>query len=206
MPRLPALRSLRSLPARLLRNLARDDGASLTVEAVVVFPLLIWAFCATFAYYDVYRHKMLAMKGNYAISDLLSRETCDVNMNYLNGTEDVFEYFTRASDADAWIRVTPVRCKKRCDNPNTRVLRRDWSHATDGKSSLTNGKVNNQYRDVVPMIAKGERVIMVESSLDYEPIFGTLIPGIGNRTMVDIVMTRPRFAPKLSWGNAPCDS
>lgn len=196
------MRLIRSLIARFHRG----EEASLTVEAVIILPLLLWAFVASYAFYDAYRHKALAMKGNYGISDLLSRETDPINMTYLRGIEDVFEYFTRSPNANAWVRVTPVRCRKNCANPNTRVLKRDWSKATDGHDILYNSDVNGaHYRALVPMIAKGERVIMVETNLTYTPMFQALVPGLGSQRVIsDVVMTRPRFAPQLCWGSLTC--
>jgi hypothetical protein len=189
---------------KLKSRFVRDEEAGLTVEAVIILPLLLWALMAMYAFYDVYRHKMLAMKANYAISDLLSRETDPINLAYINGIEDVYEFYTRSSDGDAWIRVTPVKCRRRCNNLNTRQLQRDWSRGTDGQVSLRNGVVNRDYRDLIPLVPKGERIIMVETELTYEPLFGDYFTPIGERTMRDVVFTRPRFSPQLCWGTMSC--
>ncbi len=194
---------LKPTPMRALRAFLRGEEASLSVEAVLVLPFLLWAFAAMFAFFDVYHTRSLALKGNYAVADLLSRETNAINMTYLRGTEDMFTYLTKGGDA-AWIRVTPVRCQRRCDNPATRVLRRDWSRATDGKARLTNAQVNNDYRDIIPMMARGDRVIMVETSLHYTPPINPVLTGVTAREIYDITMTRPRFSPQLCWGNLSC--
>ncbi len=188
---------------RALRRFLRGEEAGLSVEAVLVLPFMLWAFAALFSYFDVYRARSLAMKGNYAVSDLLSRETDPIDTAYLNGIEAVFTFITE-SDDESWIRVTPVHCLSDCTDPDTRVLQRDWSRATDGVDWLSNADVNSDYRDIVPMIASGERVIMVETRIAYKPPVGPAITGVTARDLRDTTFTRPRFAPQLCWGEDLC--
>ncbi|HGG05944.1 MAG TPA: hypothetical protein ENK28_10830 [Aliiroseovarius sp.] len=181
----------------------RREDASLTVEAVFIFPLVLWAFVATITFVNVFQTRALAQKGNYAVADLLSRETNAINQSYLNGIGEVYEYLTK-SDTSAWIRVTPVRCQRRCNNMETRLLKRDWSRATDGIPRLTNAEVDANYRDIIPEIPKGERVIMVETQMNYAPPFSSAFTILSTRTLQDISMTRPRFAPQLCWVGRRC--
>jgi len=179
------------------RHFGRDDTASLSVEAVLILPILLWAFLATFTFFDIYRAKNLSLKANYAVSDLLSRETNAVNTSYLLGLEKVFQYLTQGGDP-AWIRVTVVHCSQDCATVD-RQLVVDWSHATDQKPQHTSLDVKNHYDRIIPVIASGERLIMVETSTNYSPPFSQSLTGITARQMTDIVMTRPRFAPQLLW-------
>ncbi len=188
-----------------LARFRRDEDASLSVEAVLVLPILLWAFLACYTFFDVYRAKNLSLKANYAISDLLSRETTTINNTYLLGAESVFRYLTQ-SESSSWLRVTVVYCEDDCDQSN-RDLRRDWSKATDGLPTFSNQDVMNHLEPIVPWIASGERVIIVETGVEYEPPFSENLTGIGERDFVDIVMTRPRFAAWLCWEDeAPCSS
>jgi len=181
----------------------RDEEASLSVEAVMVLPILLWAFLATYTFFDVYRAKNLALKANYAISDLLSRETMTIDMNYLLGAEKVFKYLTQSDDT-AWVRVTEVYCNDNCADPS-RDLKRDWSKATDNLPTFNDDDVMDHLEPIIPLIATGERVIIVETGVGYEPPFSQGLTGIGSRNFVDIVMTRPRFAGWVCWqGEAPC--
>jgi len=183
----------------------RDEDASQSVEAVLVIPLLLWAFLASYTFFDVYRAKSLALKANYAISDLISRETGEMNMTYLLGAEQVFEYLTQESP-DPWVRVTEVYCEANCADPN-RTLKVDWSKATDSLPTFTDADVMNNLDPIIPLLAQDERVVIVETSIDYEPPFSQNLTGIGERTFVDIVMTRPRFAGFVCWeGEPPCDT
>ncbi|MEJ2003105.1 MAG: hypothetical protein P8X77_17325, partial [Maritimibacter sp.] len=81
-----------------LHRFSREEDAVVLVEAVLVLPMLLWAFGAGYVYFDAFRAKNLATKGNYAISDLLSRETNTVNANYVEGMGKVYQYLTRSND------------------------------------------------------------------------------------------------------------
>ncbi|MCB1359059.1 MAG: hypothetical protein KDK53_22005 [Maritimibacter sp.] len=182
-----------------------EDAASQSVEALLIIPLLIWTFLASYTFFDVYRAKSLALKANYAISDLLSRETETIDMNYLLGAEKVYDYLTQ-QEADPWVRVTVVYCWDKCTaaQEDIRVLKADWSKATDGLPTFSDADVMSHLDPIVPLLAEGERVIIVETSTEYTPPFSQNLTGIGSRTFVDIVMTRPRFAPQLCWDGIGC--
>jgi len=193
-----ALRRVR----RVFSRFAAREDASLSVEAVLVLPLLLWAFLAIFVFFDAYRVKNLALKANYAISDLLSRETSVIDMDYIRGSERLYEYLTRVQ-TDAWLRVTVVHCTADCGE-SSRTLERDWSRATNEMAALSNEDVMELYEPIVPWIPQGERIIVVETSLYYEPPFSKAITGLGARALTDIVMTRPRFAPQLCFEGVGC--
>lgn len=185
----------------------REERASLSVEAALIAPLLFWAFLATFTYFEVYRAKNVALKSNYAISDLLSRETNTIDMNYLNGARNLYRYLTR-SGSTSWLRVTVVHCTSNCTSSgggeNDRTLAVDWSKATDSKATFSDDDIMNYFDDVIPLMGSGERVIIVETSMDYTPPFSAELTGIGDRTFSDIVMTRPRFVQQLCFAGIGC--
>lgn len=182
----------------------RDERASLSVEAVLITPMLLWAFLATYTFFDVYRHKNLSLKANYAVSDLLSRENRTINMNYLDGTLSLFRYLTH-SDNTSWLRVTVVDCVEDCTDTGTgRKLSVIWSKATGGNTVFTNADVTDKLGAYVPLIASGERAIVVETSMHYDAPFSAALTGIGDRTFNDFVVTRPRFGPQLCFEGIGC--
>ena len=180
-----------------------DDEASLSVEAVLVLPFLLWAFLAVFTFFDVYRAKNLSLKGNYAISDLLSRETNTLDMAYLNGAENLYQYLTQSGES-SWLRVTVVTCTEDCAVEADRTLEVDWSRATDELDVYDNTDVMGGLKSIIPLMAEGERLIMVQTSMQYRPPFSEALTGIGARTFTDTVMTRPRFAPQLCFEGVGC--
>lgn len=190
------------------RRFRRDEGASLSVEAALIAPLLFWAFLATFTYFDAYRVRNLSLKANYAISDLLSRETNVIDSNYITGSKNLFRYLTK-SDSSAWVRVSVVHCVDGCavkggNNTGPRELAADWSRASDDIPILSDADINDQLDSAIPLIASGERVIIVETAMNYQPAFSPTLTGIGDQTFTEIVMTRPRFASQLCFAGVGC--
>jgi hypothetical protein len=186
----------------------RDDNASLSVEAVLITPLLLWGFLATYTYFDVYRVKNIALKSNYAVSDLLSRETSAIDMNYIDGARNLYRYLTGAN-GDAWLRISVLRCTEDCAvSPSAtssgRTLVVDWSRGTGDAQALSDEDVMTNYDDIIPVLAFGDQLIMVETSMDYEPIFSSDLTGIGEQTFTDIVLTRPRFASQFCFEGTLC--
>lgn len=203
---------------RAVTRFARDEDASLSVEMILILPLLIWGFLTVYTIFDVFRARNLALKGNYAVSDLLSRETASIDTTYLNGVKEVFTYLTQGGDT-TWVRVTQVYCTAECGDNALRELKVDWSRATDGQDTYDNTDGAGVLNETVPLLAYGERAIVVETSVDYTPPF---IPpmlktvardgydhGWGfmkRNTFIDTVITEPRFGPQLCWtGVNGCD-
>lgn len=179
------------------RRFARDERASLSVEAVLIAPLLFWTFIATYTYFDVYRVRNVAMKANYAVSDLLSRETQVIDMNYITGAKNLYRYLTQ-TDSSSWVRVSVVYCESDCAvSPGAtsadRTLNVDWSKSTDDMPTYTQDDVNDYLDQYVPLLAAEERVIVVETHMDYDAPFASSLTGLTVDSFYDIVMTSPRF-------------
>lgn len=191
-----------------LRRFGKDEGASMSAEAAIIAPLLFWAFLATYSYFDVYRVKNVALKSNYAVSDLLSRETNVIDMDFINGARNLFRYLTQ-SDNSSWVRVSVVTCVDGCavkggDNTGPRTLAADWSKATNDIPTFSDADINDQLDSVIPLIAAGERVIIVETALQYDPPFSSALTGVTSQVFSDIIITRPRFAPQLCFSGIGC--
>lgn len=194
-----------------LARFAKDEDASLSVELVLILPLLIWGFLTVYTVFDVFRHRNLALKANYAVSDLLSRETASINNNYLNGAASVYKYLTQGG-ANTWIRVSSIYCNDNCGNESSRELVVEWSRATGGQNMWNSGDIKTKLGHAIPLLAYGEYAIIVETSVDHEPPFVPPMlktisrPGYDSgwgfmkkNTFRDIVITEPRFGPKLCW-------
>ncbi|WP_369022826.1 TadE/TadG family type IV pilus assembly protein [Rhodovulum iodosum] len=186
----------------MLSRFSRDTKGSVTVEAVIILPLLVWWFVASYAYFDAFNERNVNLKAAYALSDLLSREMGTVDADYMEGLDDVFQYMTGSSDGDSYIRVSLLRCSANCGADDTgRVLFADWSYATgaiEGYSTDTNDSDNLESRvgDQIPIMPAGDRVIVVETFMDYESPF---TGGLSDRVYDNFIVTRPRFVPKLDW-------
>lgn len=197
------------------RRFWRDEDASLSVELVLILPMLIWGFLTLITIYDVFKARSNALKANYAISDLLSRETNSLTGSYLNGVDDVFTYLTQGGDS-TWVRITHVVCIADCGDNDERIINMEWSQATGGQAAYTQQTMDDNLEPIIPLLAAGQYAFVVETSVDYTPPF---LPPVnlsyiddrtGERkeitwgimrenTFRDTVVTEPRFGPKLCW-------
>ena len=185
---------------RRLKTLMTAAGGGVSVEAVLVFPILVWLATAMYTFYDVYRAQNATYRANYTISDMLSRETNAIDANYVNGLYKVFRFMTLASP-DSWIRVTVLHCVSACDDKPNRNLDLDWSFGVNGARPLNDSDFVH-YDLHVPLVAQGNRLILMETSMHYDPPFSKALAGFSERELVSHVVTRPQFAPLLVWDHS----
>jgi len=190
---------MRSLKTALTR-FARDESGLITAEAVIAMPILVWWYVGSFVFFDAYQARNINLKAAYTVSDMLSREDGEVNAAYIEGLEDIYTYLTDGSGSNAALRVTLVKCSENCGLDNGyRVLDLDWSYATSSMAALTAGELVS-YLDDIPLMPEGDRVIMIESFIDYEPAWQV---GIFDPSDFDnIIVTRPRFVPQIPWSDS----
>ncbi len=175
-----------------ISSFREDARGSLSMETVLVFPLLMWAYIAMFIYFDAFRVQSTNLKAAYAVSDLLSREAV-VNQDYIDGMNQVFDYLIASSDP-TWLRVTFVRW-----DDNDEEYKVIWSHSTRGKPVHTNATINSaNVVNKIPEMPVGDRAIIVETHMTYQPIFNV---GLGQLSLDNFIVTRPRRGPQLQWSN-----
>ncbi|MDT8856536.1 TadE/TadG family type IV pilus assembly protein [Paracoccaceae bacterium Fryx2] len=176
---------------RKVRGFRRGDDGSVVVEAVIVLPLMFWAYLTIFDYWDGFRAMNTIQKASYTISDMISREMEPVNSAYIRGMRDTMNYMLDP-DESAKIRVTSVMWDELDDRYE--VL---WSNSPDGQMQpLTTATLQPlAYR--LPMMADGTTVLLLQTEVRYRPPFNT---GLNPMTYEYFIVTRPRFAPRVDFG------
>lgn len=176
-----------------LRRFARDTSGQASIELAIFTPLLLSLLAAGYVYFDAYRQKAVNINAAYTISDALSRETDEINPDYMDGLHEMLEFLTHSND-QVGLRVTMVRW-----NANKDKYRVDWSETRGPLYPLKNRDLNNSLSEQLPTLLHNERVIVVETSTTYEPIF--TVPGLDETELYNFAFTRPRFAPQLVWAD-----
>ncbi|MCK8462522.1 hypothetical protein MUY35_01495 [Aliiroseovarius sp. S1339] len=208
-----------SLVARICRRLmqrvrlfSRVETGTVTVESVIILPLLFFGVMATFSYFDAYRKQSLALKANYAIADYLSR-VYKFDRNTLEGLDELFEYMSKTGE-DSWVRVTMVQCPDnktlvQCNEQVPRKLRRLGSKASNnsGISGHTRTTMREFLGPHIPKMYVGESLFVVETVAKYEPLFPGRWTGIYPRDFEHVVVSGTREYDKLCFENAasPCE-
>lgn len=173
-----------------LRSFRDDTRGVAALEFILVMPFLFWAFMAIYVYFDGYRQSTVNLKAAYTISDLISRETEGITSEYIDSMYDLHQLLTRA-ESPTTLRITVVRW-----NNKKQIYRRDWSQARGGIEPLKNSDME-EIEHLLPTMPHNERVILVETSNTFVPVFGGV--GMGNVELENFVFTRPRFAPQVCW-------
>jgi hypothetical protein len=164
-----------------------SERGSFTVEAVVIFPLLVWAYTAMFVFWDAFKTQNINLKATYTIADMISREQEEICDDYIEGARSIYA-FLNAGDADHQVRVTNVQQVPDSDgNPTFQF----WSWATEGLTPYTEVE---QFEALVPTMGDFDSVIIVTTATDWAPIFNA---GLSAMTLSETVVTSPRFSPKI---------
>ncbi|MBE9639492.1 TadE/TadG family type IV pilus assembly protein [Salipiger mangrovisoli] len=206
-----------------LSRFARDTKGTVTLEAMIVMPILLVIFAACWVYFDVFREYSVNQKANYVIGDALSRETDEINDTYIDNSYKLLKLFTRTSDdlydedaadsgfveGDAYptdLRITVVSYKAKNDKYSV-----EWSVVRGDPDPLTDSDLTKM-RQRLPLLADAAQVILVETWDDYFPLFRV---GLNAFPIITYSFTQPRYAPQLlyasrngnnGWGNGDQDA
>jgi hypothetical protein len=182
-------RTLICTMARGLRRFVRNARGTITIEAVVMFPVLFFTMLSMLVIFDAYRQTSMNVKAAFTISDMISREITPINGAYMDGFISLFQELAR-SDSPPRLRVTVVYYDLGANR-----LYLEWSHQRGGVPVLTDADIP-ALTPRVPFLWDGERLIIVETWSNYKPPFNV---GIEQQDLYNFVFTRLRFVPQLKF-------
>lgn len=173
-----------------IKRFARDTSAAVAFESVIIFPLLVWAWIGTFAFFDAYRVYNTSIKATFTIADLISRQTSTVYASDIEGFGSMLEALIRDTYS-VEMRATQILR----DNAGNYLV--DWSYATGTQAQLFNANIAG-IQDRLPDIDIGERLVLVESFVNYRPAFNI---GLNDITFDNFTVTRPRYAGQVPYSD-----
>ena len=176
----------------MLTRFKRSEEGSIAVETVIMLPLMFWAYLAMYSTFDTFRMYNLNQTAAYTVGDAISRETQAIDPNYLQGMHELCEYLTRGTGQTA-IRVSSIWYDQENDRFHT-----DWSQVRGTVQPLTSEDVHS-WHSKLPVMPNNERVTLVETWRDFDPLFKT---GLERRDIYNFVFTRPRYAPRTVWSDS----
>ena len=173
---------------RWWRRFGSGTRGSVSVEFVLMIPILFWAFMASFVFFDGYRQSSVNLKAAYTIGDLVSRETAAITDEYVDSMFALLGMLTRAT-SPITLRISVARW----DSGDNRYYI-DWSEARGtGILAMTDADILALQAEL-PLMPDNERVILIETTNTFVPLFNV---GLGNVDLDNFVFTRPRFAPQV---------
>jgi len=177
---------------QLLRRFRRDEGGTITIEAVIMFPTLFVSCLATYVFFDAFRAQSVNLKAAYTISDALSREDRYITGTYLTNLWRMHGFLTH-SNRDTKLRVSVIAWDQ--DEDTYYVC---WSQNRGEAGNLVNSELKAWAEaERIPVLPPNEGVLLVQTWVTHEPIFS-----IGRNFSLefeDFVVTSPRFAPQVMW-------
>lgn len=174
--------------ARARSRFFRCEAGSVSAEAVIMLPIVLWAVLATFVFFDAFRIKTFSQKAAYIVADALSREINPVTVNYVLGMNNLHDFLARTNQT-AMMRVSSIG--RDGDDGGYVVV---WSVPATGSAPLTTSIVNEHLSASLPDFPHGETIIYVETQINYRPLFTIGLPDMNFR---QAIVTRPRFAPQV---------
>ena len=176
----------RSAKNRRLARFFNDERGSVVAEAVIVLPMLLWAYIALFVYWDAFRSTNTVQKAAYTLSDMISREQSKVGIqtSYINGMKQVMNYLID-DDQDPRLRVSSIYW-----SPGDNQFEVQWSRSPNNQMTPLTTTSLQHYASALPVLAPGDTQILVETQVDYLPAFNV---GMPNQVFRQFIVTRPRF-------------
>lgn len=176
-----------------LRRFWKEESAAVALEAVIITPVLAWAFLGSFVVFDAFRTYNTSIKATYAVADILSRQTNTVVTDDIEGMTRIFEHMVR-NHGDARLRATQIMYDEDAD-----AYCVDWSQATNGEAKLFTSNLVD-LEGLLPAMANAERILLVETFIPYRPAFNT---GLTVTEFSNFTFTRPRYAGQVPFdGNS----
>ncbi|MCV6595269.1 MAG: pilus assembly protein [Silicimonas sp.] len=176
------------------RTFAKSETGSLSVEAVLVIPLLVWALTATFVFFDAFKTLNTSQKATYTIADMISREEMAITPNYLTALHETFDFLSKSDGANA-VRVTVVALR---EDPETleQTLEKEWSKGVGG---IEGHETLDTLRDRIPDIAVDDVLIVVETEQEWAPSFAV---GLASYRFREVAIAWPRNERQVKWNDS----
>jgi len=170
-----------------VRDFLRDEDATLSAEAAIILPILLWAYGGMYVFWDAFKMQNINVKSAYTIADMVSREIVNITPEYIDGLAAMHDFLNRGR-YDTRIRVSVVGAQTDPVDGST-VLVLCWSQGRGGMAALT---AISDIESRIPVMAVGTEVIVVETQMDYIPLLRRPY-GLDERTFTNFIPTRPRF-------------
>ena len=186
-----------------LRRFRDEEDGVVAVELLLVIPILVWALLSTLVYFDAYQNEAISTRAGLTLADAISRERSAVDDTYITNMRNLLRVLTR-SDANPALRVTVYRYRKTGDRYIV-VWSKDES--SDMGGPLTTVDLETM-RDRLPIMADGDRAILVETRTAYTapfsvgmgPFFGS---GLENVEFNSLTVITPRFLDSICYDPTP---
>lgn len=187
-----------------LHKFKADEDGTMSIELVLVVPLLVWALLSTFVYFDVFRVEANSNRASLTLAEMFSRETTPITSEFLNSAREVLRTLTFEESSPDY-RVTVYRYR-----PSDDSYLRVWSRHRGLDQTLRNEDLALlQAENKLPKMNSIDHAILIETRIEYDAPFSIGLSPFTGTSLDDVTFTtftviRPR-ASKLCFDSSPGD-
>ena len=156
-----------------IKRFLSDANGTVTVEAVLIFPLMFWLLIFGPVTFDIVRERTAVVRNTYMVAKGLSMQKPDDPYSTYEGLSDEFLSFYKSAfnelfsgDVTTGLRITEVE-----KHPDTGAIQVAWEDEdpNNGFSTTVASNMANM-QDSFPHFTDAECLLMVEGWRDYSSI------------------------------------
>lgn len=173
--------------SRAANRFLRAEGGNAVIEAVMLFPILLWASFGLYVFWDGYKVSNKLQKATYTAADIVSRwQGTPLTVTDAQGIQDLMDYIIDEPDASPRLRMTRVTWVE-----SDSKFQVEWSCTMDPLvlPAYTTDTLQ-LIADKIPLTADGGTQLLIDSEIDFTPLYDN---GIDAMTFDEFVPVRPRF-------------
>lgn len=159
----------------------------MTVEFVIVVPLLMLWFVGSFVFWDGFRSRSHAAKAAYTVSDIMSRYSQTVTNTDLDNLFALETKLLPRAAGAVTLRITSI-CYREDAFGNNGEYSIHWSRSMGGGTPMTTAGIP---LNIMPVMASGDTVLLTETWVPWRPLVDWV--GITNQVWRTNLVSRPRF-------------
>lgn len=182
--------------AGLDRFFDREEGV-ITLEAMLILPMLFWSMFASYTYYDSYRQSARNIKAAYAVADIISRERNAVNTTYVDTMHDLLETMV-STRAPVSLRMSYLIYDADSDSHNVQ-----WSCVRGSNYQKWSNSDIDLIKDRLPVMPDNGSMIVVETNNTYRAPFQIGFD-FSDFEMNNLVFTHPRVFDNIANTDPGC--
>ncbi|RYH03585.1 hypothetical protein EU805_07705 [Salipiger sp. IMCC34102] len=188
---------------RMLSRCASEEG-SVTLELLLMTPILSFAAFGMLVLFDAQRSQSLDLKAAITVADMLSRERDVVDDTYIDSAW-ALQKLVNLHDKTPDLRISLLRYHTRDEVDESREVEPHfhvvWSEVRGGALSPLADADMADYLPRLPVMANEDRLIVVETQIDYEQPFDI---GLNETKFNAFTFAGPRHV-KVCFNNTPSD-
>ncbi len=187
-----------------LKAFCKDEDGTLSIELLLVVPMLTWALISVIVYFDAFRAQYYSERANETIADMISREDDPITAEFLEGAEGVLRRMT-SIDSDPEFRITIVGYTAEDLATGTpEAYRIIWSRGEGAGIDVNNVPTPIVDTSSLPQLSNGDHVILLTTLVAYNapmnPGFGFFSDvGLASRVFNRTTIVAPRNIQLVCW-------